>query len=382
MKRSMTLLVFFGITLMCMGTLVGWWTLFMKEAINLERQVAMSELQLQTHEAALDLGLDSAPPILAVVPENRGLELVPCNDDAGSHAVPARPAHPDQCVRVSQRAVDRIDRKLDRRQVMVNGEGTFLLTLLAICTFMLYHLSRQERRHTEQMESFFHAATHEMKTPLTGIKTLLETLRAGRIPEGERDHLLALGLKNCHDLEHRIENVLIAGGLKTGRQTAHITTLALSPLLTAFIDHRRRILTGRPEEVRMAEGGVESGLMVQADSDLLRVVLENLVDNGLKYGGDEPLVELNVTRGDNRVHIAVRDWGIGFEPSTREALFSPYRRELGRSGEIQHGTGLGLSIARNLCRKMRGDLEAHSDGPGTGATFTILLPLPSEVVAS
>ena len=263
---------------------------------------------------------------------------------------------------------------------MVNGEGIFLLSLLLIFVFMLYYLIRQEQRHTKGMESFFHAATHEMKTPLTGITSLLETLRAGRVPQSEREHLLDLGLTNCHLLEHRIENVLIAGGLQTGRQRAYITPTALSPLLKAFVEHRRSMLTGRPEHISIKNENVDPEYKLYADPDLVRVALENLVDNSFKYGGDEPRVEIHVTCRDEYAHIAVKDWGIGFPNTLSKELFSPYRREMPNNVELQHGTGLGLSIARDLTRTMGGDIDAFSDGPGKGATFTIRLPLTDEVV--
>ena len=374
MKRSDALLVIFGLTLLCMGTLVGWWTLFMREAVSLEREVTMSHLHVQAVQTAYDLGVQTDPPTIGSVPDQESLEVVPCAETSQELVFPLRPRHTSTCVQVATQTIEAMNQKLQRRQMMVNGEGLFLFALLAVCTFMLYHLSRQERRHTQDMESFFHAATHEMKTPLTGIKTLLETLRAGRIPEEERAHLLALGLKSAHQLEHRIENVLIAGGMQTGRQNAHITTLELQPLLDAFIDHRRRLLTGRPEDVRLAEGPLDGTWKVSADPDLLRVVLENLVDNGLKYGGEDPEVELSVSRSEGMVRIDVRDWGVGFEPSMSPTVFSPFRRGLERAKNIEHGSGIGLSIALNLCKKMDGDLQAHSDGPGTGATFTISLP--------
>lgn len=374
MKRSDTLLVIFGLTLLCMGMLVGWWTLFMREAVNLEREVTLSGIHVEALETAYAMGVAEGPPTLGAVQDNADLEVVRCAETDQELRFPTRPNHTDVCVQISADTVRTINERLRRRQAMVNGEGLFLFALLAVCTFMLYHLSRQERRHTKDMESFFHAATHEMKTPLTGIKTLLETLRAGRVPEEERAHLLKLGLNSAHQLEHRIENVLIAGGMKTGRQNAHITTLELLPLLEAFIDHRRKLLIGRPEDVRLADGPIDTTWAVSADPDLLRVVLENLVDNGLKYGGETPEVELSVTRAEGTVRIDVRDWGVGFDPAMSPTVFSPYRRGLERAKNIEHGSGIGLSIALNLCRKMGGDLKAHSDGPGQGATFSVHLP--------
>ena len=118
--------------------------------------------------------------------------------------------------------------------------------------------------------------------------------------------------------------------------------------------------------------------MVRVDADMLRIVLENLVDNGLKYGGDEPVVELAVSTDGGMGLIAVSDGGVGFDRATAQRLFVPFSRGLSGGHGIAHGTGLGLAIARDLCRRMDGELSAHSDGPDRGSTFTVAIPLANK----
>ena len=354
-----------------MGALVSWWTIFMTDAVILEQQVAESELRVSAHRHAVELGNDPTSPILKEGLVS-ALELVRCSDDLPKEVVPLLPHHPKTCIQPSVIKRAEIQQRLERRQAMVMGEGIFLFGLLAVCSFMLYYLIGQKQRHAVRMESFFYAATHEMKTPLTGIKTLLETLRAGRVPEAERDKLLDLGLEGCQRLERRIENVLIAGGLQTGGQQAHITSIELTPLLDRYIKQRAHTLAGRPEDVQLTTTG-EQDLTALADKAFLMIILDNLVDNGLKYGGPDPLVEISLASQGGSIQIVVSDQGIGFDPTQKEALFTPYRRALSSGHTTQHGTGLGLSIARDLCRKMGGDLIAHSEGLDSGATFTVTL---------
>jgi signal transduction histidine kinase len=354
-----------------MIAMVGWWTLFMANAVQIEQTVALSQLQVQAHRSAITLGQQQLAPQLEDTKHLDAMVLLPCKE-ANTEAVALVPHHPATCIQVQERVLNQIQERLTRRNDMVLGEGLFLFLLLAICSFMLYTLIAEKQRHADRMESFFHAATHEMKTPLTGIKTLLETLRAGRVPDSERDQLLSLGLSGCHQLEHRIENVLIAGGLQAGQQKVNLSPTTLAPFLAAFIDHRLHTLAGRSEDVRLSTP-CDPELHIQVDPDLLRVVLENLVDNGLKYGGEKPVVEIAVAQCEEIVGIAVSDSGIGFESAVQEAIFTPYRRALSDGHKVQHGTGLGLSIARDLCRKMGGDLVAMSHGKNQGATFTVTL---------
>jgi signal transduction histidine kinase len=375
MRRLRLYHLIFGLSLACLAALVLWWTVFLNRAIDTERQAAISELQHQALETALVLGHREAPPTAADLPAEGSIELVSCGEDPLPGAVAAAPLHPDACFQPATPVVAQIDHKLRRRRAMVHGEGSFLFLLVCICTAMLAHLVRQERRHIGRMESFLHAVTHEMKTPLTGIKTLLETMRSGGVPPEVQPRLLDLGIENADRLEHCIENMLVAGALRSGQHQLRLASFALAPELEAFLEHRRRTLTGRPEAVDLAWEADRPTLAVHADSDMLRIVLENLVDNGLKYGGAQPLVQLRVTATEQVAVIAVSDGGLGFDRATAERLFVPFRRGLPGGHGVNHGTGLGLAIARDLCRRMGGELRAHSDGPGRGSTFTVTLPL-------
>jgi signal transduction histidine kinase len=375
MKRVRLYHLIFGLSLVCLAALVLWWTVFLNRAIDTERQAALAELEHYALERALVLGHREAPPTSADLTPEDGVQMVPCDNAPHPGAIPAEPLHPEHCFQPAHETVEGIDHKLRRRRAMVHGEGSFLFILVCICTAMLFHLVRQERRHIGRMESFLHAVTHEMKTPLTGIKTLLETLRSGGVPPEVQPRLLELGLENADRLEHCIENMLVAGALRSGHHQLHPVCIELALELEGFLEHRRRTLTGRPEAVELAWEPGSEALEVLVDRDMLRIVLENLVDNGLKYGGERPLVQLSVSAGSQAAVIAVSDGGVGFDRATAERLFVPFRRGLPGGHGVEHGTGLGLAIARDLSRRMGGDLQAHSDGPGRGATFTVTLPL-------
>jgi len=375
MRRVRLHHVIFGISLGCLAALVLWWTVFLNRTINAERRSAISELQHRAFATALVLGHRQALPTQGDLPGDGTVDLLPCDTLGQLGVVTAEPEHPEVCFGPSSQALEALDSRLRRRRAMVHGEGLFLFLLVCVCVAMLFHMLRLERRQSQRMESFLHAVTHEMKTPLTGIKTLLETLRSGGVPSEVQPHLLGLGIENADRLEHCIENMLISGALRSGQQQLCLVLVALEPQLEAFLEHRRRTLTGRPEAVGVVWEEAPDGLSVMADPDMLRIVLENLVDNGLKYGGDRPVVELRVGAAAGQATIAVADRGVGFDSTTAERLFVPFLRGLPGGHGVKHGTGLGLALARDLCRRMGGDLYAHSDGPGLGATFTVSLPL-------
>jgi two-component system, OmpR family, sensor histidine kinase SenX3 len=203
-----------------------------------------------------------------------------------------------------------------------------------------------------------------------GVKSLLQTLSQDRVSQEQIPHLLILALKNMDRLEHLVENVLISGRLRVQGHPLQPSPLELGPFLVGFVQHRRELLSGQPEALVLE--GEEVTLRVLAESDALRVILENLVDNALKYGGDERIT-VRVKQEGNYVGIAVADRGIGFQPDEAELLFTPFFRALSGKQSIKHGTGLGLHISRSLARQMGGDLKAFSRGLGEGSCFTLTL---------
>ena len=361
--------------LVCLG---GWWTVFLGRAVANERTAGEAELEHAAHLAALLIGHGEPPDDMAILPGDVSLELLPCAERVdGDLSVPAMPKHAQLCVRPTQDQVEALDEKLARRRLMVAGEGSLLFAAVGVIWLMLLRLVRQERRHRDRMESFIHAVTHEMKTPLAGIMTLLETALSGRIPPDSEAKLFTMGLKVAERLEHGIETVLLAGRIRSGYHRVEQQDLDLRQQLEVLVEHRRRTLLDRPDALELVWEG-DRPLRVRADPDMLRVVLENLVDNGFKYGGPEPRVILRASGGDASVEIAVEDQGIGFDPARAEDLFQPFRRGMTEGHGAAHGTGLGLSIARTLCRDMGGELTAHSEGPQRGARFIVVLPQTAE----
>ncbi len=374
MRRIQGYHLLFAFALLLLVCLGAWWTVFLGRAVGNERAAGEAELRHAAHLAALLIGHGKPPDDMAVLPGDVSLELVACADrEEGDLSFPAMPGHAHLCVRPTPDQVHALDERLSRRRLMVAGEGTLLFAAVGVIWLMLLRLVRQERRHRDRMESFIHAVTHEMKTPLAGIMTLLETALSGRIPSESQARLFTMGLKEAERLEHGIENVLLAGRIRSGYHRVELQVLDLREQLEILAEHRRRTLLDRPDALELV-WDEDGPLRVRADPDMLRVVLENLVDNGFKYGGPDPCVILRVTAGEGTAEIAVEDRGIGFEPGRSEDLFQPFRRGMSEGHGAAHGTGLGLSIARTLCRDMGGGLSAHSEGPQRGARFVVTLP--------
>ena len=375
MKTGRAVHVLFGLSLAALCALGVWWFVFFERSVSLEREARLRELRAAVVVRALSLGHARHPPGPGPLAGPEPLEVVPWTGGATEDAFARRtlPRHPGLGVRVLPAALSSLEAHARRRRVMVAGEGGLLVVLILVCTSMLYRLVRLERQHAARMDRFLGAVTHEMKTPLAGMKSLLQTLAEGRVPAGQEGRLLAMGLKEAERLEHMVENVLLSGRLRADVEQVRLEPVALRRLLEEFVEHRRRYLVDRPDAVRLAWELDEDDVPASVDASAVRVVLDNLVDNALKYGGAEPLVTLRARREGGRLAVAVEDAGRGFPPEKAADLFVPFHRATAPDAAVQHGTGLGLSISRSLARRMGGDLTAHSDGPSRGARFTLVL---------
>ena len=254
----------------------------------------------------------------------------------------------------------------DRRNVMLVGESTLLALMLSGSLVVLFLLAQRRKQQREDMEKLLQFTSHEFKTPVAGVKGLLQSLAIGSIPEAQRAELLKLGQIECDRLEHLAETILAYQRAMSRDPREGTQPIDAAQFIADLLAHRERTAVGGK-----VEAGSIDAVHVLADRDGLRVIVENLLDNAHKYGGGS--VRLAAAVDDDRWRLEIRDQGRGFAQETAEKLFDLHNRGSGEG--VTHGAGLGLAIARQLARRMGGDIAAYSAGPGQGAVFTVTMLL-------
>jgi signal transduction histidine kinase len=364
----------FGVAVAALVALGGWWIVSFQHMVELEKKSAVNELMHISVALALMLGQAESPPQPGPVQGDKRLEVVPTSARAADDIFfPLVPRYAGFGVRPRPEVVAQMAVKAGRKRFMFVGEGSLLVVLIAACVVMLFYLIRSDRSRMLSVEAFISTVTHEMKTPLTGVKSLLQTFAAGKVPPDQEEMLYAMGLKEVERLEHMVENVLISGRLRAERYQVSFERIGVRPLLDGFIEHRRHYLVGRKESIRLAWEIAEADLVLLCDPHALTIVLDNLTDNAIKYGGAPAEVRVRLRRVGGMAEIAVEDDGIGFDPARSEELFRPFLRAADAGSGVHHGTGLGLSISRALVRSMGGRLSAESGGIGKGSRFLVTL---------
>lgn len=120
---------------------------------------------------------------------------------------------------------------------------------------------------------------------------------------------------------------------------------------------------------------ISSNLSTRIVPSALSRVIQNLLVNAIKFSDPGKQVEVVIERNEGDIKISVHDHGVGFSPEQEERLFDKFT-EMSRQGtEGEASTGLGLYLSKKLVRNMRGDIHAHSAGPGQGAAFIVSIPI-------
>ena len=243
---------------------------------------------------------------------------------------------------------------------------------------LLTDLTQQQR--VERMRADFVAnASHELRTPLASLLGFIETLQGPARDDAEaRARFLEIMREQASRMARLITDLM---SLSRIEQNAHVRPEAVIDL-NSIIGHVTDAMSVLAQEhgvelrVRLPDDGP---LRVQGDRDELTQVVQNLVDNAVKYGEAGKRVDITVRRvppvavdGLGRIEIEVRDYGPGIPPEHVPRLTERfYRVDVAYSRE-KGGTGLGLAIVKHILNRHRGQLLIESE-PGDGAVFTVRL---------
>jgi len=145
----------------------------------------------------------------------------------------------------------------------------------------------------------------------------------------------------------------------------------LAGAIASALDGSRPLIDGRAHQVSI---DVDGDLVVDADRQRLGQVLDHLLTNAAKYTGDHGHIAIAAERDAPFIRISVRDNGRGIAPALLAELFEPFVQGEQPLDRRDGGLGIGLTLVRTLVELHGGTIEAHSDGPGTGATFTVRWP--------
>ena len=232
--------------------------------------------------------------------------------------------------------------------------------------------ARDAALHANRAKSDFLAVmSHELRTPLNAIGGYTEILQIGvygEVNDAQRDALARIA-RSQQTLLALINDVLNFAKLEAGEVSYTITDVAIAPALASM----EALIAPQLRDRQMSYAVHPcDGVVARADADKMQQILINLLSNAIKYSQDGGAIDVSCETAGSRVHIHVRDTGIGIAHDRLDKIFDPFiqvGRALNRPDE---GVGLGLSISRDLAAGMGGTLSVTSE-PSKGSTFTLTL---------
>lgn len=225
-----------------------------------------------------------------------------------------------------------------------------------------------QRRNAE----FVSAVSHEMKTPLAGIKAYTELLADGEAEDEEtRDEFLGVISGQADRLQRLIDNLLNLARIEAGVVSVSKKPRSLNDLLEEAASIVQP--TAEQKQIRLAVELSPMYLGVLVDRDMILQAAINLLSNAVKYTPEGGEVTLRSRLSDREVHFEVEDSGVGLSPEDCEMVFEKFYR-VKKDQKMASGTGLGLPLAKHIVEDVHGGTLSVKSELGQGSTFIITLP--------
>lgn len=268
-----------------------------------------------------------------------------------------------------------LERGLTRGSVLTLADASERMRAEEEHTQRIHQLGEIE--HLKEMDRFktmfINTAAHELHTPLTPLRLHVFALKEGHkgVLSAEQRTTVDVLDRNVERLSGLVEDVLNAARLQANKMVLERRAVDLSEVLRASATSYQESAKGAG--VRL-ESQVDPGLSVSGDASRLGQVVDNLLDNAVKFTPRGGSVRVEANRSGGGVVVRVADTGVGLPKGEIGKLFQPFTQAHSPMERTRAGSGLGLFICRGIVELHGGRIDCKSEGPGKGSTFSFYLP--------
>jgi len=266
------------------------------------------------------------------------------------------------------------------RPALVLFFGVVSAALMSSVVFLLLRgraqdLSLQKEQAVElAKDELLSLASHQLRTPATGVKQYLGMVLqgfAGKVTPSQQQLLDKAYASNDRQLRI-INEILHLAKIGSGRIVLAKQPTNLNELIADIVNEQRQDIDSARHEVTLKLP--QRPIMVFADTHMLRMALENVLSNSIKYTPSGGKIGVRLRRQKYKAHITISDTGVGIKPEDMGEIFRQFSRLPNEMSQQVGGTGIGLYLAKHLIELHKGDISVKSE-PGKGSDFTITLPL-------
>ena len=246
-----------------------------------------------------------------------------------------------------------------------------LLLLVGMLIAAAVMLTKRQGQLAEARTDFVSNVSHELRTPLAQIRMFAETLLLGRARnDTDKRRSLEIIDQEAKRLTALVENVLQLGRSERGVASVTPTEFRLGPTIREAVDRYAQLPRSMNVEFRTE---VEDRLVALVDPSALRQIIDNLLDNAVKYGPSGQRVNVGLAMFEEHARLWVDDEGAGIPVRERERVFEPFYRSTLHADSSAGGSGIGLAVVKELTDLLEGRVWAES-APGGGARIIVEFP--------
>lgn len=235
-------------------------------------------------------------------------------------------------------------------------------------------IARAEAETANRMkDEFLATVSHEIRTPLNAIIGWAHLLRSGRLDEATTARAMETIDRNAKAQAQLIEDILDVSRVITGKLHLHNEPVDIASVINAAIDSVQLAIDSKDLHLEVTLD--PSARHTFGDTGRLQQVVWNLLSNAIKFTPSGGRIEIKVKRAADNMQLRVSDTGCGISPDFLPFIFDRFRQADGTTTRSHGGLGLGLAIVRHLVELHGGSIKADIAEAGSGANFTITLPL-------
>ncbi len=255
-----------------------------------------------------------------------------------------------------------IESEKKRKTTQYVGEGVTFFLLIVAGAFYVFRIINRQLYQSQEQQNFMMAVTHELKTPIAITKLNLETLQKRLLTEDQKQRLISTTIQEAERLNSLCNNLLLTSQIESAGYKMVKEKTDLSELVEECVhDFKTRY------SFRKIETDLHEDAFIESDRMMLKLAINNLLDNALKYSGKQGIVSVKTINEKNYIKLLVADEGPGIRDQDKSRIFEKYFRGRGMQAK---GTGLGLYITKRIVEAHDGTIQVL-DRDSTGSIFEI-----------
>jgi signal transduction histidine kinase len=239
--------------------------------------------------------------------------------------------------------------------------------------YQVRDLLRQRDETDRRREEFLAMLAHELRNPLSPIRTGLQVLRVTESPE-VATRIRSMIERQIGNLSRLIDDLLDVSRITRGKISLKVQAVEIFQILSVVVEGHERLAAEKGLQLDFTRDGDSPPLWVNADPIRLEQMIENVVSNAIKYTPEKGTICVRAAREGHDAVVRIRDTGIGIPPNMLGAVFELFAQTDRALDRSQGGLGIGLTIVKTLAELHQGSVEARSAGEGRGTEIVIRIP--------